>query len=114
MKVIKRNALDIPLEEAHGGSGSRKVYATSEHTTGDKLEAITHGYLSAGSVFDWHNHEKIDEAMIVLSGSGQVHDEDGIYGYQDGDVFVFPAGVQHKITNTSKSANEYIFVRVKE
>ena len=114
MKVIRRQASEIPKEEAHGGSGSRKVYATSQQTTGDNLDAITHGYLPAGGVFDWHNHEYIDETMVVLSGSGEVHDDEGVYIYESGDVFIFPSGIMHKVTNTSDHTNEFIFVRVRE
>ena len=112
MRIIKRASQNIPREGAHGGAGARKVLATSEHTSGENLEAMTHGFLPAGAVFDWHNHEGVDEIMVVLKGLGVVSDEDGTYGYADGDTFIFPAGVQHRIENTSGYENEMIFVRV--
>lgn len=50
MQIIKRT--NIPKEQAHGGSGARRVLATDEFTVGDKLEAITHGFLPGRTTFD--------------------------------------------------------------
>ena len=113
MKVIKRQASDIAKEEAHGGSGARKVYASPEHLKSAHFEAMTHGYLPAGKTFDWHDHPDVEEIMVVVKGEGEVHDEDGNYKYAAGDVFVFPANTQHKIHNPTDYEHEMIFVRVK-
>lgn len=113
MKIIKRLAKSIEKEQAHGGSGSRKVFATSEYTKGNNLDAITHGFLPAGAKFDWHSHIDIDEVMIVIKGSGIVSDLDGDYNYNPGDVFIFPANIEHKISNPSDAEHEMIFVRIK-
>ena len=113
MKIIKRANKEIQKEDAHGGSGARKVYAAAEHVSSDNLEAITHGFLPAGKTFDWHDHAGIEEVMIVLSGSGKVSDEEGEYDYAAGDVYIFPPSIQHKIHNQSDEEHEMIFVRVK-
>lgn len=113
MKIIKRAAQDIPKEQAHGGTGSRKVFANTEFLKSTNLEAMTHGWLPAGNSFDWHDHTDIEEIMFVLKGEGKVYDEDGEYKYAPNDVFIFPANTQHKITNDSKEEHEMIFVRVK-
>lgn len=113
MKIIKRSSSDIQKEEAHGGSGSRKVYASLDHVKGSNLEAMTHGWLPAGKTFDWHHHDGVEEIMVVLKGSGEVYDEDGIYEYSVGDVFIFPADVEHKIHNPTSDEHEMIFVRIK-
>jgi mannose-6-phosphate isomerase-like protein (cupin superfamily) len=113
MKIIKREASSIQKEQAHGGSGARKVLTTNEHTTGENLDAITHGYLPAGASFDWHHHQNIDEIMIVLTGEGEVSDEDGSYEYQPGDVYIFPADIQHMIHNPTNIEHEMIFIRVR-
>lgn len=113
MKIIKRSASDIKTEEAHGGSGSRKVYANTDHLKSTHFEAMTRGWLPAGKTFDWHDHTEIEEIMVVVSGKGEVHDEDGIYEYAPGDVFVFPANTMHKIHNPTDNVHEMIFVRVK-
>lgn len=113
MKITKRTANSIKKEEAHGGSGSRKVYANADYLKSANLEAMTHGWLPAGKTFDWHDHKDIEEIMVVVNGVGEVHDEDGIYDYNPGDVFIFPPNTRHKIHNPSKSEHEMIFVRVK-
>lgn len=113
MRIIKRPSNSIHKEKAHAGSGSRKVYASPSHLKSAHFEMMTHGFLPAGSAFDWHDHKDIEEIMVVIKGNGNVHDEDGEYPYSIGDVFVFPANVQHKISNTSDEEHEMIFVRVK-
>jgi len=113
MKIIKRSSTDIEKEEAHGGSGSRKVYASPEHLKSLSFEAMTHGYLPAGKSFDWHDHKGIEEIMVVLKGNGKVLDDEGEYDYATGDVFVFPANTNHKIENNSDQEHEMIFVRIK-
>jgi len=96
MKIIKRDSKDILTDEAHGGSGSRKVFASGEHLKSAHFDAMTRGWLPAGKTFDWHDHDSIEEIMTVISGVGEVHDEDGVYAYAPGDVFVFPANTMHK------------------
>lgn len=114
MRIVKRPASEITKEEAHGGSGYRKVYASTDHMRSPYFEMVTHGYLPAGSTFDWHEHNDVEEIMIVIKGSGKVHDEDGVYSYEPGDVFVYPSGIQHKIHNPSDYEHEMIFIRVKK
>lgn len=113
MKIIKRSAAEIPKEQAHDGTGERKVYANKDQLKSNHFDALTHGFLPAGNTFDWHDHADIEEVMIVLRGSGKVSDEDGEYDYAQGDVFVFPSNTQHKISNTSDSEHEMIFMRVR-
>lgn len=112
MNVIKRPAKDIPREDAHGGAGSRRLYIDDKQSPSQRIQGMTHGWLPAGKVFDWHNHEGIEEIMFVLKGNGKVCDRDGDYEYESGDVFIFPADVAHRIENTSNEEHEFVFVRV--
>ncbi len=113
MRVLKRLATDIQREPAHGGAGSRKVYASPHHLKSAHFDMMTHGFLPAGGTFDWHDHEDTEEIMVVIKGAGQVFDEDGTYRYASGDVFVFPTNTKHKIHNPTDEEHEMIFVRVK-
>jgi mannose-6-phosphate isomerase-like protein (cupin superfamily) len=112
MKITKRSKSEIIKEDAHGGSGSRKVYASNNHLKSAYFEMMTHGFLSAKKEFDWHKHENVEEVMVVLKGSGNVFDKDGVYSYSIGDVFIFPSNIMHKIVNTGEDESEMIFVRV--
>ena len=113
MKITKRSSQEIIKEGAHGGSGARKVYASPDHLKSLHFEMMTHGYLPSGKTFDWHAHTDAEEIMVVVRGQGEVHDEDGVYTYEPGDVFVFPANTKHKIHNPSQQEHEMIFVRVR-
>lgn len=113
MKITKRSKSEIIKEEAHGGSGSREVYASPDHLKSSHFEMMTRGYLPAGKTFDWHDHPGTEEIMVVVRGHGEVSDEDGTYTYEPGDVFVFPADTLHKIHNPTQEEHEMIFVRVK-
>ena len=113
MKIIKRPSTSIQKEIAHGGAGSRRVYASPEHLKSEHFEMMTQGFLPAGRTFDWHDHTDTEEIMVVVSGEGLVSDDEGEYEYAPGDVFVFPANTQHKIYNPSEIEHEMIFVRVK-
>lgn len=112
MKIIKKSHEKFTREDAHGGSGGRKLLLSENEI--DNLQAMTYGFLPAGSKFEWHMHEKMNEVMVVLKGQGTVRDEDDTYPYSVGDVFVFPKDVFHEIENTSNEEHEYIFVRVYE
>lgn len=112
MKIIKKPNETFLREDAHGGSGGRKLLLDENEIK--NLQGMTRGFLPAGSQFSWHNHDNLNEVMYVLRGEGTVRDEDGIYPYNTGDVFIFPKGIYHEIENTSQEENEYIFVRVYE
>jgi len=110
-KFTQNNLKNIPLEDAHGGSGSRQVLVKPEQLSGEYFEAITKGYLNPGFSYDWHIHENIDEVFIVLKGKGKFYWEKDKVNYQEGDIFTIPANSNHKITAVTKS--EFYFVRIK-
>jgi quercetin dioxygenase-like cupin family protein len=110
MKVMKKAGSLFKREDAHGGSGGRKLLLSDGEMR--NVQGMTHGYLPGGSMLAWHSHENMTEAMYVLKGKGTVRDDDGIYDYQPGDVFVFPAEIKHEIANPSKQEHEYIFLRI--
>lgn len=112
MNITIKHASDIPKEEAHGGSGSRRLYIDQSQTPSGKIQGMTHGWLPAGRSFDWHLHEGIEEIMYVLKGEGVVADRDGEYAYAPGTVCVFPSDTEHMIMNNSDEEHEFVFVRV--
>lgn len=110
MRIIKKTNNQIAKEEAHGGSGSRKLYI-SDNEFGS-VQGMTYGWLPVGNKYACHNHENIDEIMYVLKGTGIVKDEDGEYTYNVGDVFMYPANIYHEIYNNGDIESEYIFIRI--
>ena len=112
MQIIKKVSGEFKREDAHGGSGGRKLYVAEDELK--NFHGMTYGYLPAGAKFEWHSHEDINEVMVVLKGRGIVRDIDGEYEYNVGDVFIYPKNVEHEIQNDSEEEHEYIFVRIKE
>ena len=110
MTVIKKSGESVNLEQAHGGSGSRKLFVND--TEIKNYQGVTYGYLPSGNMYAWHNHDNVNEIMFVIKGTGTVRDADGEYDYKPGDFFIFPKGVFHEIKNTCEVENEYFFVRV--
>lgn len=112
MQVLIRRADEIITEDAHGGAGRRKLYIDEKKTPSQRVQGMTQGWMPAHGHYDWHQHEGIEEVMYVIDGTGTVHDPDGEYPYGPGDVFVFPANVEHKIENPTDSENQFVFVRI--
>ena len=112
MKIRKKSLSDVPREGAHGGSGGRRLYVDRGEIANIDWQAMTYGYLPGNGTFEWHNHEGIEEVLLVLKGNGTVSDRDGDYDYSEGDLFIFPADVEHQIHNPTDEEHEYIFVRV--
>jgi len=114
-KPAKKSLPEIPLEHAHGGSGSRQlIFSTADVFVSSQFDAMTKGYLAKGGMFDWHDHRDIDEFFIVTSGRGTIEYEDGtVFQYAAGDIIYNPANIKHRIINTAEDNNEFFFIRIK-
>lgn len=113
MKIIKKISTSVVREDAHGGSGGRKLYVSDNELENKDFQAMTYGFLPAGSKFALHSHDGIEEVMLVLKGNGIVRDEEGEYEYNPGDLFIYPKNILHEIENTGDVESEYIFIRIK-
>lgn len=112
-KPFTKNIGEIIEEGAHDGSGSRKLLLSQVDDVSQQLEAVTKGFLEPGSVFDWHQHENVDEFWIVISGRGYIEYKDGtIFQYKKDDVIYNPANLGHKIVAEGDKTSEYYFVRI--
>lgn len=107
----KINLREIPLEEAHGGSGKRQMLISNDHLESKNWDGFTKGYLNTGGVFDWHSHENIDEVFIVIKGEGIFWNGDESTSYEVDDVIRIPANLNHKLE--AKTDSEFFFIRVK-
>ena len=55
-----------------------------------------------GDIFDWHAHEREDEAFLVLSGRIAIDFRDGAVELGEGDFVVVPHGVEHRPRSLTK------------
>lgn len=104
--------LTLPLEEAHGGAGARRLVLQKGEKVSPNLEAMTNGFLPAGGRFDWHKHEEVDEIMICLAGNGKIEFETGeVYFFGERDLVYIPKGNAHAISSPDV-ATEFFFFRL--
>ena len=113
MKFTKISLNNIPVEEAHGGSGSRQMLIQPQHVESKYFEAVTKGFLRVGKIFDWHFHQDTDEVFIVTKGEGRFSCEDKVTEYKAGDVITVGANLKHKIEAMGQETTEGFFIRVK-
>ena len=111
MKFSKRSLNTIPIEDAHGGSGSRQMLLDTNLPLSKNWEAVTKGFLPAGQMFDEHDHADIDEMWIVTKGEGIFSCEGQEEHYAPGDIFTVSANTTHKIV--AETDTEGYFIRVK-
>ena len=112
-RPFKKIIEDISTEQAHAGSGSRKLIISNSDDISSNIEAVTKGYLEPGGIFDWHQHVGIDEFWIVISGSGFIDYKNGDrFEYAPGDFIYNPADLEHRIMAEGDTRSEFFFVRV--
>lgn len=111
----KKNINDIPIEETPHSTGSRKLIVSKNDVISANFEAMTYGYLPSKEKWVMHNHINILEICLVINGSGRVRDANGNAElFKPGDRFIFPAGIDHEIENTSPETDEFYFFRLKD
>lgn len=112
-KPFKKNIGQVPIEDAHGGSGSRQLLLSKADAVSQHFHAMTKGYLPVNGVWEWHQHENVDEYFIVLEGTGVIEFRDGSkISYQSDDLVYVPANTEHRIENTGKDVGQFYFVRI--
>ncbi len=112
-KPFTKNISNIPLEEAHGGSGSRQMLLSKEDAVSKHFQAMTKGFLGPKGVFDWHDHDGVDEFFIVIDGEGTIEFRDGSSsGLKKDELVYIPANTEHRIENTGEGVLSFYFVRL--
>lgn len=53
--------------------------------------------------FIWHSHKETDETFIVIKGEIEIKFRDGSVKVKEGEIFVVPAGVEHKPISKKES-----------
>jgi mannose-6-phosphate isomerase-like protein (cupin superfamily) len=114
MQISLQHSHTVHIESPDEGLGQRRLYIGDSDAPSGRVEHMTHRFLPAGECYDWNSHESAREVVFVIRGHGIIEDGDGSYDYSEGSVCIVPAGVSHKVTNTSATTNEYIFIRIHE
>jgi quercetin dioxygenase-like cupin family protein len=100
----------VSLEQiAQTHLGSAAVIVTPPTWPAINTQGVTHARLdlAVGGVFPLHTHPRAAETLLVLKGSvytGFISDDNVLYAstLQQGDVTLFPRGLQHFQLNVGK------------
>ena len=61
--------------------------------------SLGYSVFTPGTVLDSVCHET-EEVAYVVSGSGELHLDDGVVPFREGDALHIPAGLWHAVANT--------------
>ena len=96
------NEMEIELiEKLRGGEGTvtnRHLFKKEELLAKARLAAVT--TLPVGASIGFHRHEKEEEIYYIISGTGQVMDEDQAKEVSPGFAMLTGNGKGHSIKNT--------------
>ena len=110
---FSKNIEQVPIEDAHGGSGSRRLLLSKDDPVSQHLHAMTKGYLNPSGVWDWHHHQGVDEFFVVIQGSGTIQFRDKpTVNFKKDDLVYIPADCEHRIKNTGSEVGEFYFIRI--
>lgn len=105
-------SLLVPVR-CHGGRGAvgfRQVWGTRDFST--NFEYLNHLLLPPGASVGYHRHEGVQEAYVIMSGSGRVTVDDETAEVVRGDVIPNRLGGAHGIYNHGAADLELFVVGV--
>jgi mannose-6-phosphate isomerase-like protein (cupin superfamily) len=111
-KMAVRHLGEVAQEDAHGGSGKRRMVFRNSDAPKSRLEAVSVGYLPKGGTFEWHRHDGIDEIIAIMRGKATVKSGGRTFPVKAGDFLLVPSATMHKIINTGPKKMQALFVRV--
>jgi quercetin dioxygenase-like cupin family protein len=98
--TITRVALDdVDPIELPGGSWSRMLI--TDVSVAGNASSLGYSVFAPGSVVGPVAHE-VEEVAYVVSGTGELQLEDGVFPFRAGQALHIPAGVWHAVANTGE------------
>ena len=85
---------------------SKKLNLFSEHWQPKVISEMNDYQFKIAKIkgeFIWHSHKDTDETFIVLKGEIQIDFKDGNVVVKQGEMFVVPAGVEHRPSSNKES-----------
>jgi quercetin dioxygenase-like cupin family protein len=100
MEPVSTN--DLPRAAVHG-EGVPEVSWQGAFVTyggqGAEQSAIIVFEIEPGHRLGWHT-DQTEESQYIVSGTGELHREDGVFPVGPGGVFALPTNVRHDLVNT--------------
>ena len=113
MPRYRTRVAEVPLAEGlradEGWVDMQVQFLIDEATAGSKRLVVGRTVLPPGAKHDRHRHFECDEFLLVLTGRGMAHTNEGMEPARQGDVIFTPAGDWHGFDNTSDQDVELIW-----
>lgn len=111
MKLVRFSEVsrEAASHEDHRKPGVwKKVLLTKADLQFGQVQMLNWATLPAGSSFQWHYHEDMQEIFLLLRGSVRMTVAGQVIDMQDGDCVVVEPREVHQMTNLSDQDAEYI------
>ena len=108
MAVRKINFFEVEndrdLKQEDGWNRMKVQFLSTEQTTGSKYSVVGRTiFPPGGASHELHVHEKAEEVMVILSGTGKAISGNEEMKIGPGDVIFVPEGDRHYVVNTSET-----------
>ena len=97
-------------EHMRGGPGTVTITRMAEKDEIQNGRLFARMVMPAGAGIGPHTHDGETEYYAVLSGEGEVEEEDGTKPVGPGDIVITGGGASHSITNTGSEPLEVLAV----
>jgi len=103
---------DLPRAQLHGdGDDSVRWQGAFVSYGGHGADASTTIVfeIEPGGRLGWHT-DQTEETQYIVSGTGELQRDDGVFPVGPGSVFVLPTNVRHDLVNTGTEATRGWFL----
>ncbi len=91
----------------HTKATNRKLI---DESVGARHFALWHGEMEPGGTAEFHVHDEMEQAFIVLEGEGLFRVGDQEYRLGGGDIIFIPSKQPHQITSVGDNTLKYLIV----
>lgn len=102
------DSLKVKIVRLESSAKYQRLFNKDSGTMGMKSGHVT---LEKGEEIGEHSTNDLEEALVILKGSGQlVINNEGAIDFEADAVLYVPPGTIHNVKNTGKGILEYIFI----
>ena len=111
MKIVRGNSLEfVPAshEDSQNPGVLKKVLATRNDLIAGRVQMVNWSHLPAGSEFQSHYHEDMQEVFVILNGQVAMTVDGLQINLQGGDAILIDAREVHQMRNCFDQDVDYV------
>lgn len=111
MKVVRGSEIEFVAashEDPRQPGVLKRVLADSSDLQSGQVMMVNWARLPAGSAFQRHYHEDMQEVFVMLSGPVRMRVDGHAHELSSGDAIVIDAGEVHEMTNLAEKDVDYV------